>query len=215
MCQRCYRYWLDHTPKEDRGVAPRFADDFWQQVEKTHDWGCWFWRGPSNHQGCGLWKNRHLAHREAWRREHGPIEGGLFVLHICDQKPCVNPRHLYLGTREQNAIDAFARGRLAVPRQMYCRKGHAKEGTNLIVVQSNGRVSHRCRQCENERKNNAQKAARRVRGLQKTRMTPEEKKLIWELCQSGMSQRRIAVEVGRSLWAVQQAITERRGDAAR
>jgi hypothetical protein len=210
MCTRCYRYWFDHTPKGERSTAPRFVDDFWQQVEKTHEWGCWLWRGSPNHQGYGLWKSRHLAHRESWRRTHGPIEGGLFVLHICDQHACVNPRHLYLGTHEQNAIDASVRGRLHSPRKQYCPKGHAKEGDNLILVKSRGNDSYRCRRCDNERKNNAQKEARRARGLQKTRMTTEEKDRVWELCLSGMAQRKIALEVGRSLCAVQRAIAERR-----
>lgn len=214
MCSRCYRYWLDHTPKGERPTAPRFVDDFWEQVEKTHEWGCWLWNGSTNHQGYGQWRKQ-LAHREAWRRVNGAIEGDLFILHICDRHGCVNPKHLYLGTREQNAIDAVARGRVHSPRKEYCPKGHLKAGDNLVVVQTREWLSYRCRQCENERNRRLSKEARHARGLLKTRMTPEEKARIWELCQGGMPQRKIAIEVGRSLSAVQQTITEARANGDR
>ncbi|MFE2311642.1 HNH endonuclease [Streptomyces sp. NPDC059441] len=191
------------------------SDDFWQEVEKTHEWGCWIWHGPTDRKGYGRWKNRHPAHREAWKRERGPIGAGLSVLHICDQPPCVNPRHLYLGTHVENGIDAHVRGRVPDRRKKYCPKGHAKEGDNLLVFQNGGKMDYRCRRCDNERKNEAQKAARRARGLQKTRMTAEEKARIWELCQVGTPRRQIAVEVGRSLWSVHQAITEARASGDR
>lgn len=215
MCNRCYRYWLDHTPKEERATAPRFIDDFWQQVEKTHEWGCWIWRGKTSRQGYGLWKSRHLAHREAWQRERGPIGNGLLALHICDQMPCVNPKHLYLGTHVENGIDAATRGRLPDNRKQYCSKGHAKEGDNLIVFLSHGRPNYRCRRCENERKNNAVKEARRARGLQVTLLSPEEKARILELCEGGMSRRKIAEEVGRSLTAVNKAVADARSNGDR
>jgi transposase-like protein len=208
MCQKCYRYWLDHTPPEQRGVAPRFVDDFWQLVEKTHEHGCWFWRGPTDRKGYGRWKNRHLAHREAWRREHGAIADGLFVLHYCDQHGCVNPKHLYLGTREQNAIDAAARGRVHSPRKDRCANGHLKEGDNLAVVQSGGYPSYRCRQCENERSNARQKAARQKRGLRTTRLTEDEKARVRELCAGGLSRRKVAALIGRSLSAVNRVMAE-------
>ena len=208
MCTRCYRYWLDHTPEEERSPLQSSIDDFWQQVEKTHEWGCWVWGGPSNHQGYGMWRNKYLAHREAWKRERGPIEQGLLVLHICDHKPCVNPKHLYLGTHAENGIDAHVRGRVPDKRKRYCPKGHAKEGDNLLVFQHNGKMTYRCRQCDNERKNNAKKAARRARGLQKTYLSREEETRIRELCAGGMSQRKVAAEVGRSLTAVNRVMAE-------
>lgn len=215
MCTRCYRYWFDHTPKEERPTAPRFVDDFWEQVEKTHEWGCWVWRGPSNRQGYGMWRNRHMAHREAWKRERGPIEPGLLVLHICDQKPCVNPRHLYLGTHVENGIDAHTRGRMPDNRQHHCPKGHAKEGDNLIVIRSKGKVSYRCRQCDNERKKESATRVRRARGVQTHLLSAEEKARIWELCQGGMSRRRIAAEVGRSVAAVDRAVADARANGDR
>ena len=49
------------------------------------------------------------AHRWTWEQTHGPIPEGMMVLHHCDNKACVNLKHLYLGTGKDNARDAMAR----------------------------------------------------------------------------------------------------------
>lgn len=208
-CARCYRYWLDHTPTEERGIAPRFIDDFWDQVEKTHEYGCWLWTGKTNPKGYGCWKSRHLAHRESWKRERGPIPEGMWILHHCDTPPCVNPAHLYPGTVVENVRDAVVRGRMYhPPRKTQCPNGHAKEGDNLLIIRQEGREVYRCRKCENERSNKRQIEARHARGLQKTRLSDEEKANIVSLRRGGMSYRKISREVGRSLMTVHGALKE-------
>lgn len=58
------------------------------------------------------------AHRRAWELAHGPIPVGMDVLHRCDNPPCENPEHLFLGTAKDNMADARAKGRLgALTRQ--------------------------------------------------------------------------------------------------
>ena len=51
------------------------------------------------------------AHRAAWEDENGPIPDGLFVLHHCDNPPCSEVRHLFLGTQAENMADCKAKGR--------------------------------------------------------------------------------------------------------
>lgn len=55
---------------------------------------------------------KHFAHRASWRAFHGEIPDGLFVLHKCDVRCCVNPEHLFLGTNSDNMLDAYAKGRI-------------------------------------------------------------------------------------------------------
>ncbi len=66
------------------------------------------WCGVSNPAGYGkttLRGNSTSTHRAMWEQVYGPIPAGLFVLHTCDTPPCIQPEHLYLGTRQNNSDD--------------------------------------------------------------------------------------------------------------
>lgn len=215
MCAKCYRYWLDHTPREERPAAPRFSRKFWDFVHKdgpvpahaSNLGPCWVWTGPGDRKGYGRW-GKVLAHRHSWTEANGPILDDLWVLHRCDNPPCVNPDHLYLGTVVENVRDAVERGTVSHPRKERCTEGHLKEGDNLIVVSSGGAKSYRCRRCENEKSARRQREARQARGLLKTRLSEAEKDAILSLRRDGLSQRKIAKEVGRSVVAVQTVLKE-------
>lgn len=71
--------------------------------------GCWIWQGSLSSKGYGKIGNKQ-AHRVVWELYRSPIPVGLCVLHGCDVKRCVNPDHLHLGTVQDNAIEAVARG---------------------------------------------------------------------------------------------------------
>ena len=72
--------------------------------------GCWIWIGPSVGNGYGAFCGTY-AHRVAWELAYDRTPEGLFVCHKCDAPPCVNPRHLFLGTAKDNQGDSVAKGR--------------------------------------------------------------------------------------------------------
>lgn len=110
------KQWTSEDPK---GVGPKFQnpeDRFWRRVKK-HPNGCWNWIGKKLTTGYGVFKlgpKKHRknikAHRFSYELHFGPIPGGLLVLHKCDNKLCVNPEHLELGSHSKNLYDAYERG---------------------------------------------------------------------------------------------------------
>lgn len=99
---------------------PRTSARFWAKVEKSE--GCWNWRAATV-RGYGEFRiggrsvSPMYAHRVSWTMANGPIPVGLLVLHHCDNRRCVRPSHLFLGTVADNAQDASRKGRL--PQQRY------------------------------------------------------------------------------------------------
>ena len=146
---------------------------FWSKVHKTE--GCWLWTASRRRDGYGyisVYGMMSAAHRVAWRLSYGDIPPGLFVLHHCDNKVCVRPDHLFLGTQKDNVHDAISKGRLdpaanarLLPREVcvragiesgkkkkahtHCPHGHPYSGDNLYIRPQGTRSagSRECREC--------------------------------------------------------------------
>lgn len=110
--------------KPTPGSPLEFVHRFWDRVDRNGPGGCWSWLGTNNgKEGRG---QVHLGYRGdyrlrrriktyayivAWKLTNGEIEEGLCVCHKCDNPNCVNPKHLFLGTKKDNIMDMHKKGR--------------------------------------------------------------------------------------------------------
>lgn len=87
---------------------------FWNMVENKDPDECWNWLGKKTRDGYGaLRRNGRFmsAHRASYEISTGDSANGYCVMHTCDNKTCVNPRHLKKGTHKENMQDMVAKGR--------------------------------------------------------------------------------------------------------
>lgn len=109
----------DTLGRKPRGIdltgyaTEEFADRFWSKVDPTGD--CWLWTAYCKPQGYGQFTLRkgqfYGAHTISYALAKGPVLPGQVVCHHCDNPPCVNPDHLFLGTQQDNVRDMFKKGR--------------------------------------------------------------------------------------------------------
>jgi hypothetical protein len=94
------------------------AERFWKKTRRDGD--CIVWTGTKNQFGYGRFWNgtkQVCAHRWSYESVYGPIPSSkLFACHRCDNPPCVNPEHIFIGTAHDNMQDALAKGRLGGPK---------------------------------------------------------------------------------------------------
>lgn len=117
---------------------------------------CWVWKGRIRQDGYGSIAKRgtraghFLAHRISWLLHFGEIPPGLFVLHSCDNPPCVNPHHLGLGTNNDNIRDMIKKRRHHSHKKTACPRGHPYDrfAPRLTKDGSPG-IARQCRRCSN------------------------------------------------------------------
>lgn len=95
-------------PRNYRPASDVFSEDAFIMDEN----GCWRWQGRLNYKGYGRVGSHGSAHRMYYEKYKGPVPSGMFVLHTCDVKDCVNPEHLYAGTHADNMRDVRDRKRM-------------------------------------------------------------------------------------------------------
>lgn len=136
-------------------TAEQRKEAFWAKVDRSAGPdACWIWKGAVTSKwgyGCFQAGGRVLgAHKVAWLYTHGE-PGRLCVLHRCDNRVCVNPAHLFLGTKKDNAADAVAkdrhargermrRNKLTAPQVVEIRERYQRTMNGKRTVKSNAKA---------------------------------------------------------------------------
>lgn len=118
--------------------------------------GCWEYQGQISAEGYGILKyapfKETLAHRVSYIifKSKGESIKDMCVCHHCDNRLCLNPNHLFLGTRDDNNKDRAKKGRTVTPNMnlKYCKRGHEFNQENTTIRRGSG--TRICRICSNE-----------------------------------------------------------------
>ena len=135
-------------------------EGFWDRADRSGGpTACWNWLGYLNDHGYGMVRMRNRprrAHRVAYEFVAGDIPHGKMILHSCDNRRCVNPAHLRVGTALENIHDAKNRGRMTQGsfnrRKTHCSNGHEFTPENTRMSKRGQRHCLACNRLYKRRK---------------------------------------------------------------
>ena len=126
------------------GPKPRLINERYSIDDST---GCWLWKDAVDHDGYGvitvdrrqLRANRFVAHLYFGF----DLNSNLLICHKCDNPPCVNPEHLFVGTPSDNMQDSVRKGRNFCASKIMCKRGHDLNKDNVLLYKN----TRYCRVC--------------------------------------------------------------------
>jgi len=147
--------WGDKITAATKGRPGKrlpIAERFWPKVARRGPDDCWEWQGAVDTTGYGVMSRpggvgesrKVYAHRVSRELDAGPIPTGYDVMHRCDDRRCVNPRHLTVGIRLDNVRDMWSKGRAVTRHVTHCKHGHEFTPDNTYVAVTGRR---QCRAC--------------------------------------------------------------------
>lgn len=135
------------------GMHENLTLRFFRKITKDSK-ECWVFTSKSKHYVSFNFKNKIMgAHRASYLLFIGKIPKGKLVLHLCDNKKCVNPDHLTIGTAQDNTNDMISKGRACWQiKRKKCIKNHSLvDGSNVYVAPSGRRLCRICRSVDDKK----------------------------------------------------------------
>lgn len=129
-----------------RAVVP-ISERLWAKVHVGNPDECWTWTGSVGSHGYGqvsnpVTKRPSLVHRLVYEMRYGEIARGMFVCHRCDNRKCVNPHHLFVGSALDNVRDCVSKGRWPVRAGLRGSSNPSAKLTEELVIAMRQAVSH-------------------------------------------------------------------------
>lgn len=187
-------------------LLPKDIARFWTKVRRDEATGCLIWTAGCCTDGYGTFSSHGRdarAHRIAWALAHGPIPAGRCVLHSCDTPPCVEERHLFLGSQTENIADMDRKGRRGTARGD--DSGPRRHPERLARGDRSGSRLHPERLARGDRNGSRLHPERLKRGESSAnaKLTEADVRAIRALGGKGLSQ----TEIGRLFGVNQQSVS--------
>ena len=136
-------------PRNEVQQPLTLGDRFWGKIQQGPVGECWEWKaakrsGPGSYGAFRLNGQTFQAHRLVYQFHHGSIPPAHIVAHTCDNPPCCNLSHLWVGTQTENMRDMAAKGRTAAQRRTHCPQGHPYDENNTYHY----KTRRHCRACK-------------------------------------------------------------------